>query len=560
MSPAWRRALEWAPALAAGVLALSVARVLGPAAAAPALWLAPLGAGALAAALHRPFGGAGLGLGAAALPLAAASFGPAGVGLLAAGAALAAELLHRGLRRRLATEREERRSPLRLLAAAGAAAAAAVAGAAVGAAHPFWGLAAYLAVLGGLELVARGAREGAAVRDLLAALAGPLALAAAGYAAGIAVAAAAGAGGFGLGLALLGLWALLAAEAARQALFRAASERRLGDLLEANREAKRRQQAAEPRQVGIAAEVHGECRKLLAPAWFQFDLFPREREPQSWSAHGEEGPEPGEAAPPPAPPALPGFHKRPAWRLLDYPLLADGARVARLRLWCDPRRLDPAGVEALETLLPQIATRVQGALLDREAREDPLTGAVLRRHLERRLALAFARAVESGSPLAVVMCDLDHFKRINDGHGHAAGDEALRRAAAVLRAHCRERDLCARYGGEEFTLLLEDTGGETALEIAERVRRAIAALEVPLEGGTTLHLTASAGVAVFPEVQARGPDDLVQLADAALYEAKRQGRDRCLLDLGGGRFRAADGSVVEGPGARPPAEAPRIFA
>lgn len=560
MSVAWRRTLEWAPALAAGLFALAAARAWGAPATGSPLWLAALGLAALAAAFHRPFGGAGLGLGAAVLPLAAAAHGVTVAGLLAGATALTAELLHRSLRRRLATERDERRSLLRLLAGAAAATAAAIAATAAGLARPGWGLAAYLGVLGGLESAARMAREPGVERASPIALAGPLALAATGYGAGLAIAAAADRGGFGLGVTLLLLWGLLAAEAARQALYRAASERRLGDLLAANREARRRQQASAGGAPGIAAEVHAECRKALAPAWFQFDLFPREGEPQSWWARGEEAPEPGEAEPPPSPPALPGFHRRPAWRLLDYPLLADGAQVARLRLWCDPRRLDPAAVELLETLLSQLAGRVQGVLLDREAREDPLTGAVLRRHLERRLALAFARSLDTGSPLTVVMCDLDHFKRINDDHGHAAGDEVLRRAAAVLRAHCRERDLCARYGGEEFTLLLEDTGGETGLEIAERVRRAIAALEVPIEGDEILRVTASAGVATFPDLHARGPGDLVALADAALYEAKRQGRNRCLLDLGGGRLRTVDGSVVEGAAVRPPVEPPRLFA
>jgi diguanylate cyclase (GGDEF)-like protein len=230
--------------------------------------------------------------------------------------------------------------------------------------------------------------------------------------------------------------------------------------------------------------------------------------------------------------------------VLEQGLAADGLRLGGLRLWCDPRRLEERSEELLAQLAPQMAASVRGAFLDRAARTDRLTGAASRRVLETRLAEAFDAARESGSTLALVLCDLDHFKRINDRFGHAAGDRALAAVAAVLMAPNRGRDLCARFGGEEFVLLFEETDGETALEIAERLRRRIETLELD-EGGKPLPLTMSFGVAAFPELHARTAAELLELADAALYTAKHLGRNLSLLDVGGGRLRTAAGEIVE---------------
>ncbi|HEX2164730.1 MAG TPA: GGDEF domain-containing protein, partial [Thermoanaerobaculia bacterium] len=233
--------------------------------------------------------------------------------------------------------------------------------------------------------------------------------------------------------------------------------------------------------------------------------------------------------------------------------------VARLVLWCDPRRVEEQDVALLDALLPQMATSIRQALLDREAREDRLTGAAVRRVLEKRLFDAFRRAVDEGLALAVVMVDVDRFKPINDRWGHAAGDRALAAVAGVLAQHKRTRDLLARYGGEEFTLLLEETDGATALAVAERLRRAVEEIELELDG-PTLTLTVSAGVAAFPELHVKTPSELLLLADGALYEAKNRGRNRCLLDLGRGRYRAPDGAVLTGAEGPPQPAPPRIFA
>jgi diguanylate cyclase (GGDEF)-like protein len=205
-----------------------------------------------------------------------------------------------------------------------------------------------------------------------------------------------------------------------------------------------------------------------------------------------------------------------------------------------------------------MAASVHRALLDREARQDPLTGVGSRRVLDERLQAAFHRAGEEGTAMAVLICDLDHFKRINDTCGHDAGDRALVAVARLLDAQRREGDLLCRYGGEEFTVLLEDSDGLTALRLAERLRQAVAALDLEV-GGRRLPLSLSAGVASFPELHIKTAAELVLLADAALYRAKQAGRNRVFLNLGGGRFLDPDGTLVAEADARPPTP-PQIFA
>ena len=139
----------------------------------------------------------------------------------------------------------------------------------------------------------------------------------------------------------------------------------------------------------------------------------------------------------------------------------------------------------------------------------------------------------------------------------------------MLLAQARCDDLCARYGGEEFVLLFEETTGETALEIAERLRKRVEALVVKAPTGERLVLTMSVGVAAAPELAVKGADDLLHLADQALYTAKHLGRNLCLLDTGQGRLRTAGGELVElaestesegDAGTKAPPDAPVFFA
>ena len=129
------------------------------------------------------------------------------------------------------------------------------------------------------------------------------------------------------------------------------------------------------------------------------------------------------------------------------------------------------------------------------------------------------------APLSAALLDLDHFKQINDAHGHSRGDEALAAVAATLRSALRESDFVGRYGGEEFLILLPDTGKQQAGVVAEKVRAAVEAVAL---SNLELRVTASLGVATLPD-DCGDADTLVRAADRALYSAKSRGRDRVEL-------------------------------
>ena len=167
--------------------------------------------------------------------------------------------------------------------------------------------------------------------------------------------------------------------------------------------------------------------------------------------------------------------------------------------------------------------RRENRLLQCEARQDALTGLGNRRAFDVALADRVAEARAIGTALAVVAFDLDHFKSINDRYRHAAGDSVLRETARVLRAQCRASDLAARIGGEEFVLLLPGADRDAACAVAERVRAEVAARA--FEGlAPDVRVTLSAGVAV--DTGHGSAEDLLRAADAALYRAKDEGRDR----------------------------------
>lgn len=163
--------------------------------------------------------------------------------------------------------------------------------------------------------------------------------------------------------------------------------------------------------------------------------------------------------------------------------------------------------------------------LEKEICHDTLTGLYTRNVFQMRLVEAGAQAQRHDSPLAVLMLDVDHFKRVNDIHGHSAGDEVLRQVAALLTAQTRAADCVARYGGEEFVVLLPDSSRQGALQVAEKIRRSVELHPFRLEVGVVLSLTISVGVAVLPE-DTPNQDWLVELADQALYEAKKGGRNQ----------------------------------
>ncbi len=152
---------------------------------------------------------------------------------------------------------------------------------------------------------------------------------------------------------------------------------------------------------------------------------------------------------------------------------------------------------------------------------DHLTGLANRRRFERQLEREIGRTLRFEHPFSLLMLDIDNFKNLNDSFGHNAGDEAIRRIGKALQEGTRGIDLAARIGGEEFAILLVETSLERGLEVAERLRLAIGDLEIPQAS----QITASFGVAECPSC-AQTSADILKAADIALYEAKRNGRDR----------------------------------
>ncbi len=171
-------------------------------------------------------------------------------------------------------------------------------------------------------------------------------------------------------------------------------------------------------------------------------------------------------------------------------------------------------------IVESVTARLGRARVD--AVTDGLTGLYNQRYFKQRLSEEIERASEQDRPVSLLFCDLDHFKGYNDRLGHVAGDKALRAVAGVLLHSIRQVDLAARYGGEELTVILLDTPGDAAVEVAERIRRGVAALDL---SGADHGITVSIGTAAFPD-DASLMEELVDKADWAMYLAKRKGRDR----------------------------------
>jgi diguanylate cyclase (GGDEF)-like protein len=194
-----------------------------------------------------------------------------------------------------------------------------------------------------------------------------------------------------------------------------------------------------------------------------------------------------------------------------------GAEVGALGYITDPTDIDLLLARA-RTLLD-----FKGYLdtCEEEAFTDHLTGLANRRRFERQLEREVVRTRRYNRPFCLLMLDIDNFKTVNDTFGHETGDEAIRRLAKVLQAGTRGIDLAARIGGEEFAVILPETDFDVGFDVAERLRVAISKVEIPVAG----HITASFGVAEFPQSAVTGRE-LLASADAAMYGAKRHGRDR----------------------------------
>lgn len=173
--------------------------------------------------------------------------------------------------------------------------------------------------------------------------------------------------------------------------------------------------------------------------------------------------------------------------------------------------------------------KMQEIELRKLATTDPLTGLPNRRYFVERLEQEFTRFQRYGQPTAVLMLDIDHFKRVNDTHGHAVGDQVLKRFALVCQRLVRRSDVLGRLGGEEFAVLLPCCDLEAAVELAERIRQAVSVLSP--DEDEAVNITVSIGVAVF-DPAIKSVDAVLGLADRALYSAKQAGRDRVVVDEG----------------------------
>jgi len=200
--------------------------------------------------------------------------------------------------------------------------------------------------------------------------------------------------------------------------------------------------------------------------------------------------------------------------------------------------MDIGGKMLLISLLMDISERARAErevqalqeLLRDQSTHDALTGLYNRRYLEETLGRELILAERGGYPISVIMGDLDHFKVVNDDHGHLAGDEVLRVFGGLMKRHARASDIYCRYGGEEFLLILPKMTKARAAKRAEHLRVAMAASPVEFDA-SSITVTVSLGVAVFP-VDGRTGDKLIAAADAALYAAKAAGRNRVSLGSG----------------------------
>jgi two-component system cell cycle response regulator len=214
----------------------------------------------------------------------------------------------------------------------------------------------------------------------------------------------------------------------------------------------------------------------------------------------------------------------------------DGQRVNEAKL-VDGTRLTIGLVTTLKFVYAdELEARWQLKVAE-GALQDPLTGLYNRRHLEDRLGAELSASLRHGRPLSLLLADVDHFKAVNDRHGHLAGDEVLKRTALVLRDTVRKEDVLARHGGEEFVVLARETALEGGRSLAERLRRAVERNRCTWEG-TALQVTISIGVAVSSRagayVEGASERELFAWADRALYQAKAERNRVVALEAGEG--------------------------
>ncbi len=220
-------------------------------------------------------------------------------------------------------------------------------------------------------------------------------------------------------------------------------------------------------------------------------------------------------------------HSSHAWELLLIPVSEPGKRGKRV--FCTLSRVVPERrtQDELERLVAERTRELEAAnrMLHELAVKDTLTDCYNRRHLTHLASREFQQALARNKPLSVLMLDIDHFKHVNDQHGHAAGDAAIRQVAVVCQELLREGDLLGRFGGDEFIVVLPEVSESQAEQVAERLRSRVAALPVYWKQ-VTLHITVSLGIATLRPHEDGSLDDLFYRADMQLLQAKQRGRNR----------------------------------
>jgi len=210
----------------------------------------------------------------------------------------------------------------------------------------------------------------------------------------------------------------------------------------------------------------------------------------------------------------------------------NGGRISGPRVLSDGDKISMGGATILKFTYQDALDEQLARQLYESAVYDGLTGLYNRRAFDERLRAELAFANRHCKPLALLMADIDHFKRINDEHGHPFGDQVLREVARRLAATTRAEDILARFGGEEFIVLCRDTDGNEATALVDRLRSVVGA-ELRPDGGPPIRVTISVGLALSSGADAVDEADLIKAADAALYEAKRRGRDRGVVFVHG---------------------------
>ncbi|MBV8438171.1 MAG: diguanylate cyclase [Silvibacterium sp.] len=220
---------------------------------------------------------------------------------------------------------------------------------------------------------------------------------------------------------------------------------------------------------------------------------------------------------------------------LCLPLVAHGETLGMVYVECCSAGIAAmvdANLRSLQQMVELASIRIAGlnlsTILEHQSIRDSLTNVFNRRFMEIALDRELRRAIRHQRPLAVLMLDIDHFKQLNDTYGHEAGDAVLREVAAIMRRAVRSEDTVCRYGGEEFVAILPELAIDDALARAESIRQLVSELRLYHHGESLREITISIGIAIYPQ-NGKSPDQLLSLADRALYEAKHLGRNRVVL-------------------------------